>query len=144
MSNISFRYCPICNGELETGKVAFPPSRPIFMNECSYYSDEITEELDGQFIKQMLRKPDKTFILEHGAKNPAGYCRKCGRIFAEFDVIGSLIEDGMLLTDGYDESADSLYDDKIVSYEEDYAEKYNTIDGYKIITKNKKFMKTED
>ncbi|MDE5834068.1 MAG: hypothetical protein K2H26_00950, partial [Ruminococcus sp.] len=96
MSNISFRYCPVCSGELETGKVAFPPSRQMFNNEGAYYSDEITEELDGQFIKQILRKPDKKFSLEQGAENPAGYCRKCGRIFSEFYVIGSLIEDGML------------------------------------------------
>lgn len=145
MSELSFRYCPVCDGELETGKVAFPPSRQLFSNDGAYYSDEITEELDGQLLKQMLRKPDKTFSLEQGAENPAGYCRKCGRIFSEFYVIGSLIDDGMLLTDDYDESADNLYEDKIVSYdEENYDEKYNIIGGYKIMTDIIKFNKSED
>lgn len=143
MGNLSFKYCPVCSRELETGKVAFPPSRQIFI-EGAYYSDEITEELDGHPFKNLLRRPDKTFSLERGADNSAGYCQKCGRIFAEFDVIGSLIDDETLLTDYYDESADSLYEDKIVSYDDDSDEKYDTIDGYTILTDNIKLKKSED
>lgn len=143
MSRLNFRYCPVCGGELETGKIAFPSSYQI---SGSYYSDKITKELDGHPVKKMLRSPDKTFSLEWGADNPAGYCRKCGRIFAEFDVIGSLIDDEMLLTyeDYYEESADSLYDDKIVSYDDDINEKYSTIDGYTVLTDNIKSKKSED
>lgn len=146
MNSISFRYCPVCGGELETGKLVFPPSRAIFA-EGAYYSDKIIKELDGHPVKKMLRGPDKIFSLERGADNSAGYCRKCGRIFAEFDVIGSLIDDEMLLTydmDYYNESADNLYDDKIVSYYDDNDEKYNTIDGYTILTDSTKFKKSED
>lgn len=146
MSKLSFRYCPVCSGELETGKVAFPPSRNIFI-EGAYYSDKITEEIEGQFLKEILREPDKTFSLEQEAGNSAGYCQRCGRIFAEFDVIGSLIDDETLTMDyynDYNESADALYEDKIVSYGDDSDEKYNTIDGYTILTENTKFKKSED
>lgn len=79
----------------------------------------------------MLRGFDKTF--NSSGYNPSGYCEKCGKIFAEFDVKEkyNLIGDD---TDYYEESADSPYDDKIVSYDDDINEKYNTIDGYTIIT----------
>lgn len=144
MSNISFRYCPVYGGELDTGKVVFPPSRTIFA-EGAYYSDKIIKELHGHPVKKILRGPDKTF--NSSGDNPSGYCKKCGKIFMEFKVTGSLIDDEMLLTydmDYYNESADNLYDDKIVSYYDDNDEKYNTIDGYKILTDSIKFKKSED
>lgn len=140
MNGTSFKYCPICNEELETGKAHFPVSRTILFDHGRYYSDEITEELDGHPIKKFFRKNDKSF--DSVGSNPSGYCPKCAKIFVEFNVIGEygLIDD----EDYYNESADSLYDDKIVSYDDDINEKYNTIDGYKILTDSIKFKKSED
>lgn len=141
MSKISFKYCPICSEELEMGKAHFPVSRTILFEHGRYYSDEITEELDGQPIKKFFRKSDKSF--DSVGSNPSGYCPKCAKIFVEFNIIGEygLIDDE---EDYYNESADSLYDDKIVSYDDDINEKYNTIDGYKILTDSIKFKKPED
>ncbi|MDE5558798.1 MAG: hypothetical protein K2J32_14120 [Ruminococcus sp.] len=132
MSKLSFRYCPVCGGELDTGYAKFPQPYGIFDKIQAtglYYSDKTTVKA---FIAHTL-----------GEKNPAGYCEKCNRIFAEFYVIG-----GETLPtydmDYYNESADNLYDDKIVSYHDDSDEKYNTIGGYTILTENKKFNKSED
>lgn len=138
MSNLSFKYCPVCSEELDTGKARFPNSMR------RYYSDKITEELDGHSFKKLLRKPDKVFIKDWGAGNPVGYCQKCGKIFAEFDVRGEYNLIGEETIDYYEESADSLYEDKIVSYDDYSDEKYDTIDGYTILTDNIKLKKSED
>lgn len=147
MKRLSFRYCPVCGGELDTGYAKFPEPYGIFDKieaHGLYYSDKTTGEFYGHPIKNFFRTSGKAFIAHTlGEKNPAGYCEKCNRIFAEFYTIG-----GETLPtydmDYYNESADSLYDDKIVSYDDDINEKYDTVGGYKILTDNKKFMKTED
>lgn len=130
MGNLNFKYCPICSGDLEIGKARFPNSIG------RYYSDKITEELDGHSFKKLLRKPDKVFIKDWGAGNPVGYCEKCGKIFAEFDVRGEYNLIG--------EETIDYYEDKIVSYDDDSDEKYDTIDGYTILTDSIKLKKSED
>ncbi|MDE6834877.1 MAG: hypothetical protein K2J39_11640 [Ruminococcus sp.] len=77
MSELRFKYCPICNGELESGKIELRSRSGV------YLSDKITEEIKGHPIKKFLRKPDKTFIVKY----KAGYCQRCGRIFPECYII---------------------------------------------------------
>ncbi|MBD5158921.1 MAG: hypothetical protein HDT23_01575 [Ruminococcus sp.] len=78
MRELSFKYCPICNGELEIGKIESRSRSGV------YYSDKITEEIKVHPVKKFLRKPDKTFIVGY----KAGYCQRCGRIFPECYVRG--------------------------------------------------------
>lgn len=140
MNGLSFRYCPVCSRELDTGYAEFPEPYGIFdkiESDGQYYSDKTAGKFYGHPIKNLFRTPDKVFTAHtSGEKNPSGYCEKCGKIFAEFNVRG---EYNMLPTydmDYYEESADSLYDDS--------DEKYDTIGGYKILTGNIKFKKSED
>lgn len=90
MAELSFRYCPICSGELDTGKVKFPAPNSILNlveAEGKYYSDKMTEELDGHPVKKLFKTYDKLFNVQTwGVNNPAGYCKECNRIFAEFEV----------------------------------------------------------
>lgn len=91
MNRLSFRYCLICAGELDTGNAKFPA--PYSILDCiestgKYYSEKITEELDGHPVKSLLRTCDKEFIVQTlGENSPAGYCKKCSKIFAEFEII---------------------------------------------------------
>lgn len=91
MNKLSFRYCPICAGELDTGKAKFPSPHSILdliESIGKYYSNKITEELDGHPVKSLLRTCDKEFIVKTlGEKIPAGYCKECNRIFAEFKIM---------------------------------------------------------
>ncbi|MCM1505761.1 MAG: PF20097 family protein [Ruminococcus flavefaciens] len=128
MNGLSFRYCPVCSSELKAGKITLPLGRTLSsVDYVNWYSDE-----NAEYHK-------RTAINKIGANVPAGYCEKCDSIFAEFDIREKInpIGEEKLLTydmDYYEESADSLYDDKIVSYDDNINEKYNTIDGYNIIT----------
>lgn len=149
MSELSFKYCPVCGGELVTGKIALPAEHSLsFIQYVNWYSDETVEYNESHILKNAYGK--RTAVKKAGAIVPSGYCEKCDRIFAEFEIREKYnpIGEETLSTynvDYYEESANNLYEDKIVSYdEESYDEKYNTIDGYEILTDNKKFMKTED
>ncbi len=148
MSNLNFKYCPICSEELETGKIALPPENSLsFIQYVEWYSDETIENDKGHILKSAYDK--RTAVKKSGAIIPAGYCEKCDRIFAEFDIREKYnpIGEETIPTydmDYYEESADNLYEDKIVSYDDDSDEKYNTIDGYTILTDSKKFKKSED
>lgn len=90
MSNINFKYCPICGGDLETGKVKFPAPHSILElvdAQGKYYSDEISEKYEGHSIKKLFKTYDKLFTVQTWeADNPAGYCKECNRIFAEFEA----------------------------------------------------------
>ena len=90
MSKISFKYCPICNKELDTGKIKFPAPYSIFdviESTGKYYSDKTTEELDGHPVRKIFQTYDKLFIVKAlGEENRAGYCKNCNKIFAEFEV----------------------------------------------------------
>ncbi|MDE6036064.1 MAG: hypothetical protein K2G36_09175 [Ruminococcus sp.] len=77
---LSFKYCPICSGELETGKIKFPAPLSILdviESEGKYYSDKNSGKL--------FKKSDKHFSIQTD-NQPAGYCQKCNRIFTEFEV----------------------------------------------------------
>ncbi len=148
MSNLNFKYCPICDGELETGKMHIPPENSLsFIQYVEWYSDKTIENDKGHILKSAYDK--RTAVKKSGAIIPAGYCEKCDRIFAELDIREKYnpIGEETIPTydmDYYEESADNLYEDKIVSYDDDSDEKYNTIDGYTILTDSKKFKKSED
>lgn len=149
MSKLSFRYCPICGEELETGKIALPAEHSLnFTQYVNWYSDETVKYNESHILKNAYDK--RTAVKKAGAIVPAGYCEKCDRIFAEFDIREKYnpIGDETLPTydmDYYEESTDNLYEDKIVSYDSDsYDEKYNNIGGYKIMTDSIKFNKSED
>lgn len=88
MSKISFKYCPICSEELDTGKVKFPAPHSILdciEAEGKYYSDK--EGYSKNPLKRIFWTHDKLFTVETlGGENLAGYCENCNKIFAEFDV----------------------------------------------------------
>ncbi len=90
MSKLSFKYCPICGKELDTGRAKFPAPRSIFYcieGEGKYYSDTTSEQYDGHHVRKIFQTYDKLFTVQTlGAGNPAGYCKDCNRIFAEFEV----------------------------------------------------------
>ncbi|MDE6426284.1 MAG: hypothetical protein K2K89_09150 [Ruminococcus sp.] len=149
MSNLNFRFCPVCSGELKTGKIALPAEHSLsFTQYVNWYSDETVEYNESHILKNAYDK--RTAVKKAGATVPAGYCEKCDRMFAEFDIREKYNPIGEETIPSYDmdyyeESADSPYDDKITSYDtESYYEKYNTIGGYKIITDDINFKKPED
>lgn len=72
--------------------------------------------------------------INTGENIPSGYREKCDRIFAEFDIREKYNPIGKETIptydmDYYEESADSIYEDKIVSYDANECE-----EKYKIIT----------
>lgn len=150
MNGISFKYCPICGGDLEIGKMQIPSDRTIYLTEYVWwYSDKNKKNSQSYFPKNLFsNKYDKRTAVRKIPCIPAGYCEKCDRIFAEFEIRdwNNPIDEETIQTydmNYYEESADSIYDDKIVSYD-DSEEKYDTIDGYTILTDNIKFKKSED
>lgn len=146
MSKINFKYCPICSTELVTGKIALPAEHSLsFTQYVNWYSDETVEYNESHVLKNAYDK--RTAVKKAGAIVPAGYCEKCDRIFAEFDIREKYnpIGEETLPTYDMDYYEKPLYDDKLVSYDmDDYIEKYNQIDGYRIINDSKNFKKSED
>jgi len=90
MDKLSFKYCPICGKELDTGKVKFPAPYSIFElieAEGKYYSDKTSEECREHFVKKLFHTYDKLFTVQTwGVNNFAGYCKDCNRIFVEFEA----------------------------------------------------------
>ena len=91
MSKLSFKYCPICGKELDTGRAKFPTPHAItewIEAEGKYYSDkEDYHENTKNPFKRIFWTYDKLFTVQTlRAGNPAGYCKDCNRIFAEFEV----------------------------------------------------------
>lgn len=90
MKKISFRYCPVCGAELDTGKIKFPAPHSILdviEAEGKYYSDSNAERYDGHPVKKVFQTCDKKFIIStFGNDDPAGYCKDCNKIFTEFEV----------------------------------------------------------
>ena len=153
MSELSFRYCPVCGEELDTGKILLPLEHGFSSTQyVEWYSDRKIESNKGNISKGLFKVAydKRTAVKKVGGHVPSGYCEKCDRIFAEFDIREKYnpIGEETIPTydmDYYEESTDNLYEDKIVSYDLDSSDKkYNTIDGYEILTDNKKIMKTED
>lgn len=91
MSELGFRNCPVCDGELDTGKVKFPAPHSItewFEAEAKFYSDKASETYDNHPVKKLFQSYDKSFTIQTFGRedNPAGYCRECNRILLEFEV----------------------------------------------------------
>ena len=91
MSELGFRNCPVCGGELDTGKVKFPAPHSItarFEAEAKFYPDKTSKKYKNHPVKKLFQSYDKSFTIQTfgRADNPAGYCRKCNRIFLEFEV----------------------------------------------------------
>ena len=86
MEKISFKYCSVCGGELDTGKVKFPSFRSIFDSEAEFYSDKTSETNEKHSKKKLFQTCDKSFTIQTWGveNNSAGYCSKCNRIFLEF------------------------------------------------------------
>lgn len=88
MNRLSFRYCPICSKELDTGKAKLHAPYSILEvveAEGKYYSDKTTEKYAEHPVKKLFKTYDKLFTIQTwGVDNPAGYCKECNRIFVEF------------------------------------------------------------
>lgn len=89
MSELSFKYCPVCGKELDTGKAKFPAPHSILgLIEArgNYYSDKTSEKYESHPVKKLFKKYDKLFTIQiWGVNNPAGYCKECNKVFAEFE-----------------------------------------------------------
>ena len=91
MSELGFRNCPVCDGELDTGKVKFPEPHAItkqYEAEVKFYSDKTSKKYEKHPVKKLFQRYDKSFTIQTFGReeNPAGYCRECNRIFLEFEV----------------------------------------------------------
>lgn len=88
MEKISFKYCPVCGGELNFGTARFPSPYSLIdliAAEAQFYSDKTAEAYEKHPIKKLFQMNDKSFSVRWGNKgNPAGFCEKCNRIFVEF------------------------------------------------------------
>ncbi|MDE6781766.1 MAG: hypothetical protein K2J40_09950 [Ruminococcus sp.] len=85
MSELIFRYCPVCSKRLDTGKLVIPKGCSI-TDYVWWYSENniILKRLnEGSFLFRTI--PDEYEEKTVDRMNiPAGYCKKCDRIFAEF------------------------------------------------------------
>lgn len=85
MSELNFRYCPICSRLLECGTLMIPEGRSV--SDYVWWHSEnkiIIKRLDecvGVFRKIPAEYDRKNF---NKINIPAGYCKKCNRIFVEF------------------------------------------------------------
>lgn len=86
MNNLNFRYCPVCSGELETGKLVIPKGHSIKDYVWWYSEKSIIVKCPNEYVGLF-----RTISAEYNKKTadklniPAGYCKKCDRIFAEFE-----------------------------------------------------------
>ena len=61
MSELNFKYCPVCGEKLETGKIKFPTPHSILdiVNAPGkYYSDKTLKEYKGHPIKKLFKTYD--------------------------------------------------------------------------------------
>ena len=141
MSELSFKYCPLCKGELKSGKISVPISRKSgilngFTDFISFYSEEDLEYLRQHLVKATFSGADTKTTYFSAFKQPcipAGYCEKCDRIFAEIEMRESYnpIGEETLPTydmDYYCEDNDSLIrEENIYVQEEDPYEKWKSL-----------------
>lgn len=88
MSGYNFNYCPICSGRLERGKLMLPCGNSVTgyvwwhseknvivrsLNDCI----GLFQTMHGSFEGKTFGKYDI----------PSGFCKKCNKIFAEFEVV---------------------------------------------------------
>ena len=88
MSELSFKYCPVCGGELEYGKISVPPPRGL-VGHIWFYSKEALEYRNkSRLRKEFLSNCSKATYFSP-LKQPciqAGYCEKCDKILAEIEM----------------------------------------------------------
>jgi len=107
MSELSFKYCPVCGEKLEYGKISVPPPRTL-TGDILFYSEENIEYRNKSCLrKEFLSNYSKItyFAMFKQPCIPAGYCEKCDRIFAEIEMR---------------EKYNPIGEDTIPTYDEDY------------------------
>ncbi len=80
MNELNFKYCPLCSGKLEFGNLIIPNGRSI-AEYVWWYSDKKVvvkhiNECIGVFPMTSYHK------IKNKLDITAGYCKKCGKIFA--------------------------------------------------------------
>lgn len=88
MSELIFKYCPICSGRLESGNLIIPYGRSVAEYVWWYSEKKVVvkhiNECIGVFPMTSFRKIRKSLDI------PAGYCKKCQKILAEFEVTNEI------------------------------------------------------
>lgn len=88
MNEHSLNYCPMCGKPLEYGKLILP-----YRNSVTGY---VWWHSEKKVIVKSLNDCIGLFRTMHGGRDgktfrkydiPAGFCEKCDRIFAEFEVV---------------------------------------------------------
>lgn len=87
MSELSFKYCPVCGEPFASGKILLPASRSL-IDYVWWFSEESAEDLQKHPEKNLfcVKHNMKTALKNNRPNVPAGYCKKCDRIFAEFEI----------------------------------------------------------
>lgn len=85
-----FAKCPVCGGELKTGKMSIPASRSIYP-KIQWRSDENFQKCREHPLKSfftMQNTAEKVSFVGSFKEYPipAGFCENCNKIFAEFEV----------------------------------------------------------
>lgn len=90
MGDLSFKFCPVCGGELQSGKLRVPSERTVYsMQYCSWYSEKDMNWMNEHPLKAAFvnRQPIKTVVSKKPCI-PSGYCSNCNKIFAELEIRG--------------------------------------------------------
>lgn len=87
MNGHDFKYCPVCGGKLEHGRLMLPCGNSV-TGYVWWYSEKkvIVRSLKdciGLFRTMNGGFDGKTF---NKSDIPSGFCKKCDKIFAEFEV----------------------------------------------------------
>ncbi len=88
MSKHSFNYCPICGEPLEYGKLILPYGNSV-TGYVWWHSEKkiIVRSLNDciGLFRTMPKDIDKKTFNKFDI--PSGFCKKCDKIFAEFEVV---------------------------------------------------------
>lgn len=87
MRKISFKYCPLCSGKLESGKLVIPKGHLITDYVWWYSEKNIVVKRLNECIGMLHIISAEYYKKTTDKLNiPAGYCKNCDRIFAEFST----------------------------------------------------------
>ena len=85
MNELNFRYCPVCSGLLEKGNLMIPEGRSVRDYVWWYSEKNVVIRQSDECVGLLWKIPFEYDIENFKMINiPAGYCKKCDRIFAEF------------------------------------------------------------
>lgn len=85
MNGLNFRFCPICSGKLESGKLMIPDGRSVAEYVWWYSEKNVFVKRLNECVGLFRIVPAEYYKKTTDKLNiPAGYCKKCDRIFAEF------------------------------------------------------------